>query len=571
MNSDYAPFKPNYVVPRKQSRQIQQQLEPEPEKKKGPFDFFFNLFKPKEKENALLIEAPKLNEQIIEFEKKENQLVNLTSNIACVVSPKTSSNILNVKVQHVSEEIAIIDITTINTYESMCKYIKKSFKSYSVILNELQNQKQINYFYTFIFLNCELSKPKPILLFLKKCVDCGGNTNDIQYTDIPYKQCGEIVNEVECGNLLFFEDNIIHVTNDFSIKTSNLSDIVGNICDDPIFDVFKSLIFDTNIHEETKAIIINIFYKLKKFDPNELLDLKIQSMNITIELIQIMKTMLESAPLRSELCKAFDSLLYSKFTENSEKYNRHLYRDLIKISRNGFDSPTQNSDGKTNVLLLFKYFLYFGTIDFLTMFLVYHRQFDILFDIVESLDTNRVIADDFNEIVLKNLVQLLLTKKYAKEHQIMQIMFEIMEVNKTIDSESKLKFYLDMVKTIYDKGYPETLIEQCFNVLLNVTDENLIIGIKNGLTDHPVYTTFDKCLLRIFEEHSGYKLKLYKGNFYLLMNENTMKLLENSELVNKDPEDMDSIQNYIMVKNTCLKNVKQNAIEYHAPNFITQD
>ena len=559
MNSDYAPFKPGYVVLRSRQTQKMKQIQ-QPQKKKNPFDFFFKLFKPKEKTDTLLIEGQKLNEQIIEFENKESQLVNLTSNLACIKTPKTSSNILNVKVQNVSEEIAIIDINKINTYESMCKYIKKSLKSYSIILEELVNQKQINYFYTFIFLNCELSKPKITLYFLKKCIDCGGNINDLQYTDIPYKQC-------DCGNPLCFEDNIISVINDdFIIKTSNLSDIIENICDnnDKLFDVFKSM----NIHDETKALIINIFYNLKKFVPSELLDLKIQSMNITPELIKIMKTMLESAPLRSQLCQAFDNLLYLKFTSNSEKYSKHLYRDLIKISRNGFDSPTQNSDGKTNVLLLFKYFLYCGTIDFLTIFLVYFREFNLLFDIVESLNTNRVIADDFNEIVLKNLVQLLLTKKYAKEHQINQIMFEIMEVNKTIDSETKLKFYLDMVKTIYDKGYPETLIEQCFNVLLNVTDENLITGIKNGLTDHPVYTTFNKCLLRIFEEHSGYKLKLYKGNFYLLINENIMKLLENSELVNKDPEDMDSIQNYIMIKNTCLKNAKQNAIEYHASNFI---
>jgi hypothetical protein len=527
---DYTAFKTSISNPLSQSIQPQ---------KKSAFNFLFNLFK-----------------------KKPNQIFDLE----CIKSPETSLNILNIKVaEHISEEIVLIDINKINTYELMCKYIKKSLKSYTVILQELQelqNQKQLNYFYTFIFLNCQLSKPKLNGFFLKKCIDCGDNINDIQHTDFPYKQC-------VCGNSLYFEDNIISVINDnFSIKISNLEYIIENICEDPIFDVFKSLIFETNIHEETKTIIINIFYKLKKFIPSELLNLKIQSMNITPELIKIMKTMLESAPLRSELCKAFDSLLYLKFTSNSEKYSKHLYRDLIKISRNGFDSPIQNSDGKTNILLLFKYFLYFGTIDFLTMFLVYFREFNLLFDIVESLDTNRIIADDFNEIVLKNLVQLLLTKKYAKENQINQIMFEIMELNKTIDSETKLKFYLDMVKTIYDKGYPETLIEQCFNVLLNVTDENLIIGIKNGLTDHPVYTTFNKCLLRIFEEHSGYKLKLYKGNFYLLMNENTMKLLENSELVNKDEEDMDSIQNYIMIKNTCLKNSKQNAIEYHPSNFI---
>jgi hypothetical protein len=46
------------------------------------------------------------------------------------------------------------------------------------------------------------------------------------------------------------------------------------------------------------------------------------------------------------------------------------------------------------------------------------------------------------------------------------------------------------------------------------------------------------------------------------MNENTVKLIENSTLVNKDPEDMDSIQNYIYTKNQFLKNKPLYSIEY---------
>lgn len=89
-------------------------------------------------------------------------------------------------------------------------------------------------------------------------------------------------------------------------------------------------------------------------------------------------------------------------------------------------------------------------------------------------------------------------------------------------------------------------IEETFNMLLGVTDDEFLLLIRDYLAADKVYDLYDGYIYNLLKQPYDLRMKFVKGHILLLMRQETVKMIEEDSNMNFNPTDFTSVTSQVI-------------------------
>jgi len=164
--------------------------------------------------------------------------------------------------------------------------------------------------------------------------------------------------------------------------------------------------------------------------------------------------------------------------------------------------------------------------------------------------------DDVGIPLIRRIIGVAMMKNIAEFKDIMHFLNDVVYFHDGLGAETRAKIYCTVVIMIHkndrkqgtmtdNSPYGSNTIEECFNMLFGVMNDDFLINVRDYLASDKVYELYDEFIYRLLKEPYETRMKHVKGHILLLMREQTVRKIEEDPDINMDPCDLNSVPNII--------------------------